>query len=65
MPINNPSSHQAMLQATLKLLAEVGFDGMSMEAIAARARVGKTTIYRRHATKKELVATTDDDIVTL
>lgn len=45
-------SHQAMLQATLELLAEVGFDTMSIDAIAARAGVGKTTIYRRYASKK-------------
>jgi AcrR family transcriptional regulator len=49
-------SHQAMLQATLELIAEVGFDAMSIEAIAARAGVGKTTIYRRYASKEELVA---------
>ena len=49
-------SHQAMLQATLELLAEVGFDVMSIDAIAARAGVGKTTIYRRYASKEELVA---------
>jgi AcrR family transcriptional regulator len=40
-------SHQAIL------LAEVGFDGMSIEAIAARARVGKTTVYRRYASKED------------
>jgi AcrR family transcriptional regulator len=49
-------SHQAMLQATLELLAEVGFDAMSIDAISARAGVGKTTIYRRYASKEELVA---------
>lgn len=49
-------SHQAMLLATLALLAEIGFDAMSIEAIAARAGVGKTTIYRRYASKEELVA---------
>jgi len=49
-------SHQAMLQATLELLSAVGFDAMSIEAIAARAGVGKTTIYRRYASKAELVA---------
>lgn len=49
-------SHQAMLQATLALLAEVGFEAMSIEAIAARAGVGKTTIYRRYSSKAELVA---------
>ncbi|MBE9197934.1 MULTISPECIES: TetR/AcrR family transcriptional regulator [unclassified Nodularia (in: cyanobacteria)] len=49
-------SHQAILQATLALLAEIGFDAMSIEAIAARAGVGKTTIYRRYASKEELMA---------
>jgi AcrR family transcriptional regulator len=49
-------SHQAMLQATLELLAEFGFDAMSIDAIAARAGVGKTTIYRRYSGKEELVA---------
>jgi len=49
-------SHQAMLQATLELLGEVGFEAMSIEAIATRAGVGKTTIYRRYSTKEELVA---------
>lgn len=49
-------SHQAILQATLDLLAEVGFDSMTIDAIAARAGVGKTTIYRRYSSKEELVA---------
>lgn len=49
-------SHQAILQATLELLGEVGFEAMSIEAIAARAKVGKTTIYRRYTSKEELVA---------
>jgi AcrR family transcriptional regulator len=49
-------SHQAMLQATLELLAKVGFEAMSIEAIASRAGVGKTTIYRRYSSKAELVA---------
>jgi AcrR family transcriptional regulator len=58
-PLGRPRSteaHQAMLQATLELLAEVGYDGMSIDAIAARARVGKPTIYRRYSGKEELVA---------
>ena len=49
-------SHQAILQATLELLAEVGFERMSIDAIATRAGVGKTTIYRRYESKEELVA---------
>jgi AcrR family transcriptional regulator len=58
-PLGRPrsiKSYRAMLQATIELLAEVGFDGMSIDAIAARARVGKTTIYRRYSSKEELVA---------
>lgn len=50
------ASHQAMLKATLELLAEVGFEALSIEAIASRAGVGKTTIYRRYKSKDELVA---------
>ena len=47
---------QAILQATLDLLADVGYQSMSIEAIASRAGVGKTTIYRRYTSKEELVA---------
>lgn len=49
-------SHQAILDATLEMLAEEGFQGASIEGIAARAGVGKTTIYRRWSTKDELIA---------
>lgn len=49
-------AHQAILKAALELLAEVGYERMSIEAIATRGRVGKTTIYRRYSTKAELVA---------
>lgn len=58
-PLGRPrslQSHQAILQATLELLAEVGFERMSIDGIATRARVGKTTIYRRYKSKEELVA---------
>ena len=40
------TSRQAILQAAFALLEEVGFDRMSIEGVAARAGVGKTTIYR-------------------
>ncbi|MDJ0589038.1 MAG: TetR/AcrR family transcriptional regulator [Pleurocapsa sp. MO_226.B13] len=49
-------SQQAMLQATLELLGELGYEAMSIEAIASRAGVGKSTIYRRYKGKEELVA---------
>ncbi|MBE9032378.1 TetR/AcrR family transcriptional regulator [filamentous cyanobacterium LEGE 11480] len=50
------ASHQAILKAALELLSEVGFEAMSIESIAARAGVGKTTIYRRYSSKNELIA---------
>lgn len=43
------------MQATMKLLMEMGFSNLSIEAIAAEAGVGKTTIYRRWSGKTELV----------
>ena len=42
-------------EAALALLAEVGYDRLTMDAVAARARAGKTTIYRRWPGKAELV----------
>jgi AcrR family transcriptional regulator len=56
-------SHQAILKATLELLGEVGFELMSIEAISARAGVGKTTIYRRYSSKEELVAHAIESII--
>lgn len=44
-----------MLGATAELLAERGYDGTSIEDVAARAGVHKTTVYRRWPTKPELV----------
>jgi len=49
-------SRQAILAATLDLLGEQGFRSLSMEAIAQRAGVGKSTIYRWWSTKAELVS---------
>ncbi|MBM0066882.1 TetR/AcrR family transcriptional regulator [Alkalicoccobacillus gibsonii] len=49
------SRNEVIVQTTLELLAEVGFDALTIEAIAHQAKVGKATIYRRWASKEELV----------
>jgi AcrR family transcriptional regulator len=49
------SREQAILDAALALVAEVGFERMTMESIAARAKASKATIYRRWPGKRELV----------
>ena len=48
-------SHQAIVVATLELLAEQGFQQLTMEQVARRAGVGKATIYRRWPAKADLV----------
>jgi AcrR family transcriptional regulator len=45
----------ALREAALVVLAEVGYDRLTMDAVAARARAGKTTIYRRWQGKAELI----------
>ena len=51
----SPEADTAIVQATIELLAEVGYRSMTMEQVRARSGVGKATIYRRYANKDELV----------
>lgn len=51
----DPAIDDAILTATRELLLRVGYSGLSMEAIAARARVSKPTLYLRYPTKGVLV----------
>ena len=46
---------QAILDAALELLKEVGYDRLSMDALAERAHAGKATIYRHWSGKAEIV----------
>ena len=45
----------AILDAALEVLAETGYDGMTIDMVAARAKAGKATLYRRWPSKAELV----------
>ncbi|MEU6484120.1 TetR/AcrR family transcriptional regulator [Streptomyces sp. NPDC046887] len=47
---------RAILEAALAELARVGWNGLTMEGVAAAARTGKAAVYRRWSGKEELVA---------
>ena len=44
-----------ILDAALDLLCRVGYDRMTMDAVATEARASKATLYRRWSTKSSLV----------
>ena len=44
-----------ILDAAVEVLAETGYDGMTIDMVATRAKAGKATLYRRWASKDELV----------
>jgi AcrR family transcriptional regulator len=48
--------HDAILDATRELLAVTSYAELSMESVAAHAKVGKKTLYRRWTSKAPLVA---------
>ncbi|RKT52919.1 TetR/AcrR family transcriptional regulator [Saccharothrix australiensis] len=52
------SRDDALRQAALEVMAEVGYRALTMDAVAARARAGKATIYRRWESKLDLVIDT-------
>jgi len=49
------AADQAILRATLELLAADGYRTLTMERVRERAGVGKATLYRRYGSKEELV----------
>ena len=51
----SPEADQAIVDAALVVFAEAGYEGLTIEAVAARAGVGKATVYRRYPGKAELV----------
>ncbi|TGP24773.1 MULTISPECIES: TetR/AcrR family transcriptional regulator [unclassified Mesorhizobium] len=51
----NPESADAIIEAAEAVLAEAGYSGFSIEAVARRARAGKPTIYRWWPSKAALL----------
>ena len=51
----DPSRDAAILEQTLAVLAEVGYDGLTIDRVAARVGAARATIYRRWPSKAELV----------
>lgn len=51
----NPETGATILTAALEEFGEQGYEGMTVEAVANRARVGKATIYRRWSSKDDLI----------
>ena len=58
----DPSRDGVIRAAILRLLAEVGYGALTMDAVASEAGVGKATIYRRWRTKLDLVVDTISDL---
>jgi AcrR family transcriptional regulator len=57
------SREKAILSAVIGLLGELGYEGMTMDAVAARAHASKTTIYTRWPGKPQLVRAAVDGYV--
>jgi AcrR family transcriptional regulator len=55
-PLRGQAREQAILDAALELLAEIGYERVTMDAVASRAKASKATIYRKWPGKAELVA---------
>lgn len=51
----DPEVDRQLVDATVDLVSEAGFEGLTMEAVAKRAGVAKATVYRRFPSKVDLV----------
>ncbi|MCX4587868.1 TetR/AcrR family transcriptional regulator [Streptomyces sp. NBC_01481] len=51
-----PVLERAIIEAALEQLSTVGWSGLTMEGVAARAQTGKAAVYRRWPSKEDLVA---------
>ncbi|MET3987021.1 TetR/AcrR family transcriptional regulator [Streptomyces sp. PvR034] len=53
--LRNEEAHRSVLEATAALLLENGYGALTIEGVAKRANVAKSTVYRWWKTKPELV----------
>ncbi|MEV4922095.1 TetR/AcrR family transcriptional regulator [Streptomyces roseoverticillatus] len=51
-----PEREAELYEAVLQILREVGYDGLTMDGVAARTHASKATLYRQWKGKPELVA---------
>ena len=58
----DPSRDEAIRAALLRLLGEVGYGGLTVDAVAEQAGVGKATIYRRWRAKQDLIVESIADL---
>ncbi|MZG19563.1 TetR family transcriptional regulator [Streptomyces sp. SID5914] len=56
-PRMTPEREYELLSVALEVLREVGYEGLSMELVAARGRCSKATLYRQWENKPKMVAT--------
>jgi AcrR family transcriptional regulator len=52
----DPEADRLILEATHRLLREIGYDRLTMDAVAREAGVARTTVYRRYRDKADLVS---------
>lgn len=58
----SPAADRAILDATVEILTERGFEGLTVEGVAERAGVGRTTVYRRWPSRAALVHAVTSEI---
>ncbi|MFE5397908.1 TetR-like C-terminal domain-containing protein [Streptomyces sp. NPDC056568] len=55
-PVRDEARNARIIEAVLDLIVESGYADLTMNAVAARAKVAKATVYRRWASREDLVA---------
>ncbi|MEB8338547.1 TetR/AcrR family transcriptional regulator [Streptomyces endophyticus] len=55
-PVRDEARNARIIEAVLDLIVENGYGDLTMSAVAARAEVAKATVYRRWASREDLVA---------